>query len=139
MAYCPYTLIDVAADTVGHPYVNAISGGPYRSHAQRHKGSENYQDVFNFLGVRDWRAPVNPLTADCVDALSVRPISGITRPVQIYGNPFQKYGDQYDVDWLLISADFPDTYLTPWLTRIRAEDTERVSDVKQDATPAQGG
>lgn len=51
-------LTHVAADTVGHPYVNAISGGPYRSYAQRHKASENYQDVFNFLGVRaeDWNA-----------------------------------------------------------------------------------
>jgi hypothetical protein len=49
-------LTHVAADTVGHPYVNSISGGPYRSHAQRHKGSENYQDVFNFFAVRgaDW-------------------------------------------------------------------------------------
>ena len=45
-------LTHVAADTVGHPYVNAISGGPYRSHAQRHKASENYQDVFNFLAVK---------------------------------------------------------------------------------------
>ena len=36
--------------------MNAISGGPYRSHAQRHKASENYQDIFNFLDVRgdDW-------------------------------------------------------------------------------------
>ena len=42
-------LTHVTADTVGHPYVNAISGGPYRSHAQRHKASENYQDVLNFL------------------------------------------------------------------------------------------
>lgn len=51
-------LTHVAADTVGHPYVNAISGGPYRSQAQRHKASENYQDVFNFLNVRgvDWNA-----------------------------------------------------------------------------------
>jgi hypothetical protein len=49
-------LTHVSADTVGHPYVNSISGGPYRSHAQRHKASENYQDVFNFLAVRsvDW-------------------------------------------------------------------------------------
>lgn len=49
-------LTHVAADTVGHPYVNSISAGPYRSHAQRHKASENYQDVFNFLNVRstDW-------------------------------------------------------------------------------------
>ena len=49
-------LTHVSADTVGHPYVNAISGGPYRFHAQRHKASENYQDIFNFLDVRgdDW-------------------------------------------------------------------------------------
>jgi hypothetical protein len=42
-------LTHVAADTVGHPYVNIVSGGPYRSQAQRHKTGENYQDVFNFL------------------------------------------------------------------------------------------
>lgn len=44
-------LTHFAADTVGHPYVNIVSGGPYRSHAQRHKTGENFQDVFNFLGV----------------------------------------------------------------------------------------
>ncbi len=42
-------LTHVAADTVGHPYVNIIAGGPYRSHAQRHKTAENYQDVYNYL------------------------------------------------------------------------------------------
>lgn len=49
-------LTHVTADTVGHPYVNTICGGPYRSQAQRHKASENYQDVFNFNNVRgaDW-------------------------------------------------------------------------------------
>ncbi len=49
-------LTHVTADTVGHPYVNSISGGPYRSQAQRHKASENFQDVFNMLNVRgdDW-------------------------------------------------------------------------------------
>lgn len=49
-------LTHVAADTVGHPYVNINDGGPYRSQAQRHKTGENYQDVFNMLahiGV-DW-------------------------------------------------------------------------------------
>lgn len=45
-------LTHVTADTVGHPYVNAICGGPYRSQAQRHKASENYQDVLNFRDVR---------------------------------------------------------------------------------------
>jgi hypothetical protein len=44
-------LTHFSADTVGHPYVNIVSGGPYRSHAQRHKTSENFQDVFNFFNV----------------------------------------------------------------------------------------
>lgn len=42
-------LTHVAADTVGHAYVNLNAGGPYRSQAQRHKTLENLQDVFNLL------------------------------------------------------------------------------------------
>jgi len=42
-------LTHVAADTVGHAYVNLYSGGPYRNQAQRHKTGENFQDVFNLL------------------------------------------------------------------------------------------
>lgn len=42
-------LTHVAADTVGHGYVNLYSGGPYRNQAQRHKTGENLQDVFNLL------------------------------------------------------------------------------------------
>ncbi|WP_415921975.1 zinc dependent phospholipase C family protein [Tateyamaria sp. SN6-1] len=34
------------ADTVGHPYVNMIARGPYRTHGQRHKVVENGQDVW---------------------------------------------------------------------------------------------
>lgn len=41
-------LSHVAGDAVGHPLVNIMSGGSYRSHAQRHKTVENYQDVFEF-------------------------------------------------------------------------------------------
>jgi hypothetical protein len=41
-------LTHVAADTVGHAYVNLNSGGPYRSHSQRHRVAENFQDVFNY-------------------------------------------------------------------------------------------
>lgn len=44
-------LTHVAADTVGHAYVNLYCGGPYRSQAQRHKTGENFQDVFNLLSV----------------------------------------------------------------------------------------
>jgi Zinc dependent phospholipase C len=42
-------LTHVAADTVGHAYVNLWSGGPYRSQSARHKTGENLQDVFNLL------------------------------------------------------------------------------------------
>lgn len=41
-------------------------------------------------------------------------------------------GLEFDVDWLLISETFPDTYLSPWNTRVRAADTVRVADVKAD-------
>jgi hypothetical protein len=49
-------LTHFTADTVGHAYVNIVSGGPYRNQAQRHKTGENYQDVFNFLTEtgQDW-------------------------------------------------------------------------------------
>lgn len=45
-------LTHCSADVVGHPYVNLIAGGSYRSHSQRHKTGENYQDVFNLLNYR---------------------------------------------------------------------------------------
>lgn len=41
-------LTHYATDTVGHAYVNAMAGGPYRSHAQRHKVIENHQDVWAY-------------------------------------------------------------------------------------------
>lgn len=41
-------LTHYSADTVGHAYVNAISGGPYRTHMQRHKLAENHQDVWAY-------------------------------------------------------------------------------------------
>jgi hypothetical protein len=59
-------LTHVAGDTVGHPYVNLMSGGPYRSHAQRHKVGENYQDVFNMFTYqfgRDFNTSSRPLHA----------------------------------------------------------------------------
>ena len=70
-------LTHVAADTVGHPYVNAISGGPYRSHAQRHKASENYQDVFNFSAVKSRRLQL--LQAARALQLQLRPGRSIPR------------------------------------------------------------
>lgn len=42
-------LTHVTGDTVGHPFVNINSGGPYRTQSQRHKTGENFQDVFHMF------------------------------------------------------------------------------------------
>ena len=36
----------IATDVVGHPFVNAITGGPYRTHWHRHKLVENWIDAY---------------------------------------------------------------------------------------------
>jgi hypothetical protein len=41
-------------------------------------------------------------------------------------------GTEFDVNWLFVAGDGREYYLTPWGTRVRAEDTVRVSDLKQD-------
>ena len=47
-AYALGYLTHYAADIVGHPFVNIISGGPYRTHGKRHKLVENNQDVWAY-------------------------------------------------------------------------------------------
>lgn len=44
-AYALGYLTHYLADIVGHPFVNIVSGGPYRTHAKRHKLIENHHDV----------------------------------------------------------------------------------------------
>ena len=41
-------LTHLAGDVTGHPYVNQIVGGPYRTHAQRHATCENFMDAWKF-------------------------------------------------------------------------------------------
>jgi hypothetical protein len=36
----------IGADVVGHPFVNAVTGGPYRTHWHRHKLVENWMDAW---------------------------------------------------------------------------------------------
>ena len=47
-AYALGYLTHYTTDVVGHPYVNAISGGPYRTHGHRHKVVENHHDVWAY-------------------------------------------------------------------------------------------
>jgi len=46
-------LSHVAADVVGHPYVNSIVGAPYRLNVQRHVTAENFQDSWKFARYYD--------------------------------------------------------------------------------------
>lgn len=44
--YCLGYASHIATDVVGHPFVNAIVGGPYRNHWHRHKLVENWIDAY---------------------------------------------------------------------------------------------
>lgn len=58
-AYALGYLTHVAADSVGHPYVNMIVGGPFRTYGQRHKLVENFQDTWawdRYMGVEFTRS-----------------------------------------------------------------------------------
>jgi len=48
LAYAYGYLTHIATDTVGHPFVNEIVGGPYRMHPQRHATCENFIDSWKF-------------------------------------------------------------------------------------------
>lgn len=48
LSYAIGYLSHFAADVVGHAYVNAMVGGPYRHHAQRHTTMEKFMDVWSY-------------------------------------------------------------------------------------------
>jgi hypothetical protein len=48
LSYAVGYLSHFAADVVGHAYVNAMVGGPYRHHAQRHTTMEKFMDVWAY-------------------------------------------------------------------------------------------
>jgi hypothetical protein len=56
-AYALGYLTHVGADTTGHPYVNAVSGGPYRTHWTRHHLTENHIDALWYIADPDSFAP----------------------------------------------------------------------------------
>jgi hypothetical protein len=47
-AYASAYLSHIATDLLGHPYVNQVSGGPFRLQVQRHVTSENWMDTWKF-------------------------------------------------------------------------------------------
>jgi hypothetical protein len=46
MRYCLGYASHIGTDVAGHPFVNAIVGGPYRTHWHRHKLVENWIDAY---------------------------------------------------------------------------------------------
>lgn len=55
-AYALGYITHLATDVTGHAMVNAISGGPFRQHWQRHHLVENHMDAFWYLLDDDLRA-----------------------------------------------------------------------------------
>jgi len=51
-AYVLGYLSHIASDVVGHPYVNMIAGGPYRTFPQRHKVVESFNDVWAYNEIK---------------------------------------------------------------------------------------
>jgi hypothetical protein len=49
IAYSLGYITHLATDVTGHAYINAIAGGPYRQHWQRHHLVENHCDAFWYL------------------------------------------------------------------------------------------
>ena len=97
-------LTHFAADTVGHPFVNTITGGPYRTHSQRHKFVENFQDVWAYNNAFnsdlvyselykkfDFGIPGNELPADLRQFIH-RAIKSV------YGSDFGSSIEEQDVD-----------------------------------------
>jgi hypothetical protein len=58
-AYALGYLTHLGADTTAHSFVNTISGGPFRTHWQRHHLVENHMDALWYL-----QDPLGPRTAD---------------------------------------------------------------------------
>ena len=66
----------VGTDIVGHPFVNAIVGGPYRAHWHRHKLVENWIDAWARHHYRDDPTVLGCLQVQPEDAYADDAISG---------------------------------------------------------------
>jgi hypothetical protein len=62
--YCIGYASHIAADVVGHPFVNGIVGGPYRMHWHRHKVVENWIDAYARARYPDSNLILNSLPPD---------------------------------------------------------------------------
>ncbi|WP_456845378.1 zinc dependent phospholipase C family protein [Cellulomonas sp. P5_C6] len=66
----------IGADVAGHPFVNSIVGGPYRSHWHRHHLVENWIDAYARKGYPDSRRTKRCLNLTSKDTYVADAISG---------------------------------------------------------------
>jgi hypothetical protein len=57
IAYAAGWVTHIGTDTITHPYVNQQTGGPFRTHWQRHHLIENHFDAYNYQCTGDGRLP----------------------------------------------------------------------------------
>ncbi|HEX8693643.1 MAG TPA: hypothetical protein VF746_14565 [Longimicrobium sp.] len=66
----------IGTDVVGHPFVNAVTGGPYRTHWHRHKLVENWMDAWSRRHYSDLAGVKACLKLGSGDAYAPHAISG---------------------------------------------------------------
>lgn len=66
----------IATDVVGHPYVNSVTGGPFRTHWHRHKLVENWIDAYARNRYRDSAQIIGCLNVGAADTYLPDAISG---------------------------------------------------------------
>jgi hypothetical protein len=66
----------IGTDVVGHPFVNAVTGGPYRTHWHRHKLVENWMDAWARRHYSDLAGVTGCLKLGSGDLYSPQAISG---------------------------------------------------------------
>jgi len=76
MRYCLGYASHIGTDVAGHPYVNAIVGGPYRTHWHRHKLIENWIDAYVRNYYSDSKQTIACLKLGTKDKYRVNAISG---------------------------------------------------------------
>ena len=76
MRYCLGYASHIGTDVAGHPFVNAIVGGPYRMHWHRHKLVENWIDAYVRNHYSDSKTTIGCLDLGSHDKYIANAISG---------------------------------------------------------------
>jgi hypothetical protein len=144
-AYALGYLTHVAADTVGHPYVNMIVGGPFRTYGQRHKVVENFQDTWAWNHYRNTEFTRSALHTQFLLSGTPRMPTPLARFIvrnmeNVYGNSFAATPSTNDVQdayrlWYEWFRSTTETGMPPepWTYSLSAELQEAWDQFKNNA------